>query len=231
MPQAVLFYPNCNCCSGSGSGSCACSFFESLCAADPVYTDCKTAFTATVRFNFSACTHGSIGSCASGSSGGGPSTGGDFEPTGSGSDCTICPDCCDLIPSTITFGLVCIGTTLTTENLVSATGACSDPSSNEESGSCKGYRSDRCPYFQLTSSGSGQAWIPVDSSGIYGTISAFSLDSCNPLQITGSISFSNSTVINGSGAEAFAPCLAACLGIDGTTYDWDCITATFTITE
>lgn len=234
MPEVKLFYPNCNCCSGSGSGSgsCGCSFFSSLCPSAPVYLGCDTTFSVTVRFSFSACVHGSLGSCGSGSSGGGPSTGGDFEPTGSsGSDCSICPSCCDLIPRTITFSLACIGSILTTTNMVSATGACTDPSTNEEGGSCKGYRTDRCPYFQLASTGSGQVWIPVDSGGIYGTISLFSLDACNPLQITGSISFSNATVVNGSGGEAFAPCLAACVGLDGTVYDWDCITATFTITE
>lgn len=244
MPEIKLFYRNCNCCSGSGSSgsgtgsgsSCDCTFLTDgfdapmRCNGSPVVTNCKKNFVVNITLNFSGCGSSPLGSCGSGS-GGGPSTGGDF--TGSGSDCHVCPSCCELIPRTFQLGLECIGDTLATSNLID--GNCGSSTDFETGSTCLGPRSDKCTYFWIGVFGSsfgGAFFFPLDNWGLAGSVNLWNIDSCNPFQMSGTLFFGR------AGAPMDEPCLAACLGREvgvwlglGSGLDPGCITGSFVITE
>ncbi len=257
MPELRLFYQNCNCCSGSGSsgsGSCQCNFFRSdldfgECSSYPVSQECQTEFYLTVNLSFSHCSGLPIGSCGSGSLASGVVDGSE---TGSVADCvTECPNCCDLFDFNFEIPLICLGQTLVSKNLV-----VDSPEYNEcfsgsaplagygSIGSCLKHK--KCPYFVLSSDGTGHLAIPIDNWPLHfyipGYDGGFSIDSCNPLQITINASAFSGDLIN----DISAPCLANCFGRNGlkyptwvdqgltladVTFDASCIKATMTITE
>lgn len=261
-PEFISLYENCSCCgSGSGSGSspalCACKYlvgsgsyaglFQS-CAGSPVWDNCITDFVATVRLNYSNCGSIGFGSCGSVS---GLQTGvadGDTASGSAGSCPQTCPDCCDYFPDRFEFSLKCrcIATgnpsdspttcMLMSTNLLDPTGPCKfDGSAASGSGSCFGYRADKCPYFVLSEYSlaypTGARWstvyIPFDNAGgMYGEIRDAAIVSCNPVQISGDIWFYPWP------NPFFSPCYAQCAETNpGGLGEPNCIRGTFTITE
>lgn len=241
MPEVKFLYRNCNCCSGSGSSgsgsgsgsSCACLFFKGFpCEGAPVDTCNGTPLTATVTFNFANCAGSNWSHCSgSGSSGGGPSTGGDFEPTGSssGSCSQSCPNsCCDLLPRK-TFSMLCVGTQYFSSNLFDV--ATDDPGFLFDS-ACAGYRSDKQAWLYFgpadgADAYAGAMFIPVDGFGLSFLIfdADITYSSCNPLQIniTGTCNTPPDTM------RTMMPCMAACMSEQYAGLC--CVRASIVITE
>jgi hypothetical protein len=232
LSSRVYFYPNCNCCSGSGSSGssgCYCTFFQPTCNGSPVVTGCQTDFVLTVRLSVAACGSSPLGSCGSSgsSTGGGPSTGGDFDPSGSGSSgscSTTCPDCCDLFPRVVSYTMRCGGSSL----YLVPSGYCdTEPGALGSPTDCKGYQSG-CTYFYIEKDGLGLGQgifaMRVDQYYLAFTAS-WTLASCNPVQINGTLTPIDLTGLN---LPAVMPCLMNCLA---PNTDTSCITGTFTITE
>lgn len=270
MPEIKLFYPNCNCCSGSGSqsgsGSCSCGFFESVCGTSPVYTNCKTRFHVTVNVSFSACGSTPFGSCGSGSSGSalqsGVVDGEAGSSSGSGSCLEQCPSCCDLVDAKYEMDLECLqaGTNawaLISDSLFLDSGnpsLCGFWAGGGAGDSCKGKR-DGCTFFSILASGntlySATFGTAIDGGMFWGWSDAsdsicsgfISVDSCEPLQVSGKLiasaslgGFSNDTnSFNYLNMPCFGPCLFP-EGLDFATpisigERFCCINITFTITE
>lgn len=248
------FYPNCSCC-GSGSGSaseCECWFFNlskigseagsegwGYCQnSDPVNADCKRNFVLTIYFNFTNCGSAPIGSCGSGGPASGAETGLVEDGSGSGSGSipcsTTCPEnCCDLIPKRKEFYLTCYGDAMATANLININEECSDPNDTRFL-ECKGARPN-CDYavigrrFNYGEDYHGIFGLAIDSSFLFGFLENPSLDSCNPVQISGTTSF-------GSGFADYPSlisCFFKCFGFSESGYflDLSCMTATWVITE
>ena len=247
------------CGSGSASGSaseCECWFFNlskigseagsegwGYCQnSDPVNADCKKNFVLTIYFNFTNCGSAPIGSCGSGGPASGAETGLVEDGSGSGSGSipcsTTCPEnCCDLIPKSKELYLTCFGNLLTTQNIVTLTetseNVCYDPNGVRFL-ECKGAR-PICDYaligrtWNFDEDGRGVFGIALDSSFIYGFLENPSLDSCNPLLISGTSSF-------GKGFPDYPSlfsCIYKCFGfLESEVYlDLSCMTATWVITE
>ncbi len=253
MATVKFFYPNCDCCSGSGSasGSCSCSFLwnAALCTVPP----CPTSFMATIRLNFSGCGSSTIGSCgSSGSSGSsdGPSTGGDFEPTGSasGSDCRTCPDCCSIANKIWQVELLCLGDNLVSETVIydgSGSNQCfqsSELGGQTGSDTCLGFRTDRC-YSGVVTSNSGSIdsafVLPLDGGFITLSSTGMIVNSCDPFMLSGivsNVSFGEIFPTSGSRSspQSLFPCLFPCISdgfFDETGIYASCVTGTVTITE
>jgi hypothetical protein len=235
MPEIKLFYSNCDCCvssgssqTGSGSNLCNCffvyNFQDDTTPCWGVFNparQCKKNFVVNINLSFAGCNPSPIGSCSSASSG--AETGFDGPSTGSASDClTECPDCCNLIDSSYELNLVCVGNTLTTENLID--GSCGSSADFESGSFCLGKRKNKCTYFYITADGPtfyGQFFIPIDNWGLGGFIQFPSVFSCDPFVMGGGLNFGRDF------APVLEPCLANCLnGLDPV-----CISGFFTITE
>lgn len=253
MATMKFFYPNCDCCSGSGSsgsGSCSCAFYKTLLSC-PSESHCPTDYVATIRLNFTGCGSSPIGSCSTGSSGsstgGGPSTGGDFEPTGSasGSDCRVCPDCCSIANKVWEINLRCVDLYIASDSFIYGEGSSCFGSSAflAQSGSdtCLGFRTDRCVGGSVglgPDGGSvvGNFIVPLDGGFLYIAVNSFSLSSCDPFLMTGGIlgvnpMYGDAPTSNLDYISIF-PCLSACLNsVDGGFGAWSCVTGTVTITE
>lgn len=259
MPTLRFFYPNCDCCSGSGSsgsGSCNCLFYTVTagCNGEAVGGHCPTDYVATIRLNFSGCGSSPIGSC--GSSG---SSGSDTEPTasgsvipiesgssgssGSGSDCHICPSCCVIANKAWQITLRCIDFYLASDSFISTYGSTCFGSSafSGQSGSdnCVGFRTDRCNGGQVIAGGDGISItgtfiVPLDGGFLYIGVNNFSVSSCNPFLMSGTVSSVTPlyTSTDYSAYSSVFPCLSACLD---SSYlgggGWSCVTGTVTVTE
>ncbi len=266
MPTQKILISNCPCCSGSGSSGSAsgsglpdglCVFFDQICP--DISLDFQTFLKATVTLDFSNCVGTPIGSCASGSLQTGVVDGSE----GSAGSCrSTCPSCCDLIPETFEFDLVCFDDSSTGQSylmskdlwsLYAGDTRCLFGDALIEPDGCLGIRSDRCAWFILstnvgrTSITSAEVVLPVDYGNIYGVAfaddnlgypcsSSISLDSCEPLQISGNMI---AGLTYGVGAE-YLPCLRPCLFPEGDIAnlpggDFEsrmcCVSMTFTITE
>lgn len=250
MPELNFFYPNCDCCSGSGSsgsGSCNCVFYKTLLSC-PDATHCPTEYVATIRLNFTGCGSSPIGSCSTGSSGsstgGGPSTGGDFEPTGSasGSDCRVCPDCCSIASKVWQINLQCVDSWLASDSFIgSAAGSCfGDGFGAGQTGSdtCVGFRNDRCVGGQVGGASAGSIAgifvVPMDGGYLYVGANSFSVSSCDPFLMSGIVSAISPfwEAPDLSDYNLVFPCLSQCL--DSSYLEsgiWSCVTGTVTITE
>lgn len=270
MPEIKLFYPNCNCCSGSGSsgsGSCDCGFFQGVCGSSPVFTQCKKTFHVTVNVSFAGCGSTPFGSCGSGSSGSALQSGvvdGDAgSGSGSGSCLEQCPSCCDLVDAKYEMSLQCLQAGPNTWALISDSlfldagnpSLCSNWSLDGARDACKGKR-DGCTFFSIQASGSniysaafgtaidgGMLWGFTDDVLFMPCSSFISVDSCEPLQVSGKLlaGAALSGISNSSSTFNYLnmPCFGPCLfpeGLDSATFDFVnerfcCINMTFTITE
>ena len=233
MPEIKLFYKNCDCCgsgsSGSGSNSCQCAFFTSLCSTSPVHTNCKTNFVVNIVLDFSGCVGTEIGSCGSGSASGsddgpgsvpkGPAQG--SQQTGSsgssGSECRkTCKSCCDLAPLIYELSLECFDSIIAVPDF---NGECIPPGGGFE---CLENRTN-CSYFEINSTLNGTFQTLYDDGFIGLNFENATVDSCNPLQISGTFN---------SAKTILSSCLASCLiGSDGFSLSANCINGSFTITE
>ncbi len=269
MPTQKIFIANCPCCSGSGSGSGSsvsgsglpagiCLFFDNICSGNSF--NFETFLKATVTLDFSNCLNTPIGSCTSGSL---ASLVVDGDPvTGSGSCRSTCPSCCDLVPQTFEFDLVCFDDSSTGQSylmskdlwsLYAGDNRCFLGDALIEPDGCLGNRSDRCSWFILSTDvgrnniTTAEVVLPVDYGNIYGVAlsddqlgfpcqSSISLDSCDPLLISGNMV---AGLTYGVSAE-YLPCLRPCLFPEGNLGDLPsstyqnrlcCISMTFAITE
>ena len=251
--------------SGSGSSSsCACKYLTSTlqgssyyggffqsCSGSPVWNNCISDFVATVILDYSNCGSVGFGSCSSGSGSGslGAEAILDGPETGSAFDCPqTCPDCCSYFPKRFEFPLKC--RCVATGNNFDAPTTCilmsrnmlnPEPPCNSSgafvsgSGSCLGYRPDKCPWFFLSqysldfSTGGRYSglYIPFDTDGgMYGDIRNAGIVSCDPVQITGDILFF--PFISPSRSPCYANCAESNPGGFG---EFNCIRGTLTITE
>lgn len=255
IPSLVNFYTNCSCCGSGSSGSgqpttqCPCKryvgvdsyegFFD-MCDGSPVYDSCVMDFIVTINFDFSECVGRPIGSCGSGS-GSAVLLG---SGSGSGPCLSGCPSCCDLIPPIVEMPLKCqctVGTTFvpgfgTYANCYLASYNLFDPPEpckfNGSSPICYGLRKDQCPFFIVSKGGLINFFIPIDNAGLQGTVpissgypQVWSLDSCDPLLITGQMK-----LFPVRSPSVFMPCLNGCGGAGGADVP-SCVKATFAITE
>lgn len=248
MAEVKFYFRNCACCSGSGSsgssgsgsgsaGGCECQFWASTPCAGESYDSCDSIqLKATVTFSYESCGQfygGSFWKC-SGSSASGAETG--LEPpegsgSGSGSCLQECPDCCDLLPKSLTFNLVCVGGSYVSENLIDANP--DDPAWAPDS-SCVGLRSDKEAYMVFPScifgsSDNCQGILVVPLDGFYLIFYLYSdpsygyVNSCNPIDIRYSITCGNPTT---SAGLQLMPCFQQCIG-DNIC----CVRANIVITE
>lgn len=272
MPEIKLFYPNCNCCSGSGSsgsGSCDCGFFQGVCGSSPVFTQCKKTFHVTVNVSFAGCGSTPFGSCGSGSAVSGVETGiADPDEPGSSSGSSPClsecPSCCDLVDKKFEMSLQCLQAGPNTWALISDSlfldagnpSLCSNWGLDGAGDACKGKRNG-CTYFSILASGNtiynANFGTAIDGGMLWGYSDIFdnvvpcspsiSVDSCEPLQISGKLlataalggNSNNSSLFNYLNMPCFGPCLFP-EGLDSATADFVnerfcCINITFTITE
>jgi hypothetical protein len=235
MAEVKFYYRNCTCCSGSGSG-CECQYWGNTPCAGESYDACDSIrLKAVITFDYSGCGQffgGSFWKC-SGSSASGAETGLTVDGSGSGSGSCLqeCPDCCDLLPDSITLDLVCVGDTYVTENLIDANPE--DPSWSFDS-NCLGNRPDKQTYMLFPSCMFGDSnncigllVIPLDGFNLifylYADPFYLNLVSCNPLDVRYSITCGNSST---SAGYDLMPCLSACIG--GNTC---CVRANISITE
>lgn len=252
MAEIKFFYPNCDCCSGSGSsgsGPCSCVFYKTVLSC-PSDDHCPTDYVATIRLNFSGCGSSPIGSCSSGSSGSsgitgsGPTTGGDFEPTGSadtGSDCRVCPDCCSIANKVWQINLRCVDSYLASDSFIDGLGSTCFGSNSFDpqtgSSDCLGFRTDRCQGGWVGLGGDGSSivgWfiLPLDGGFLYVAVGPFSLSNCNPFLMSGPVTGVGPATGDLADYPSIFPCMNQCLDSSYfTSSGWSCVTGTVTITE
>ena len=241
MSETRFFFRNCSCCSGSGSSgsgsgstACECLFWNNTPCAGQSYDTCDSVpLKATVTFDYQSCSSfygGSFWKCSGSASG--LQTGvvdGDQQTGISGSCLQECPDCCDLLPDTLTFDLTCVGVSYASENLIDANPE--DPGWSYD-GSCLGYRPDKKAYLTFPSCAIsngpnciGLLVVPVDGFSLvfYLYSDYWTVNSCNPIDIRCSITCGNAATSPGMD---LMPCFTQCLG--GNVC---CVRANIVITE
>lgn len=246
MPTVKYYYRNCTCCSGSGSsgsgsaasgsgGGCECQFWSNTPCAGESYDACDTVpLTATITFSYQDCGQffGSFWQCSGSAASGLETIIVDGSGSGSGSCFSECPNCCDLLPKSVTLNLICVGDSYVSENLLEADP--NDPGWQFDS-LCLGYRSDKKAYMVFpscllngsSSNCTGILVIPLDGFNLifylYASPSYGFVNSCNPIDIRYSITCGNSDT---SAGYQLMPCFSACIG-DNVC----CVRANIVITE